>query len=893
MPCLSMHRKLKPSLLLLLLITITSASRSAAQSDNDYPEPPGPRTAQDRRYYVTQRLKGTPPKIDGVLDDEAWTEGEWAGNYRQYMPRNGARPSQDTKLKILYDDKNIYIAIRAYDTEPDKIDRKLGRRDAFIGDIVGVCFDSYFDRRAGFEFDLTAGGAKIDLVLFNGGWDTTWDAIWEGKVGSEPDAWTAEMRVPLNQLRYGNQEKQVWGMHSWRWINRNSEEAQWALVPRDSPGQLYSIGELHGIEGIPRSRHIELLPYTVGSLTSFGQEPDVKFHRDRRFEQSLGLDGKVGLTSAFTVDFTINPDFGQVEADPSVLNISAFETFYEEKRPFFLEGKRIFEFELGDELLFYSRRIGHAPSYQPVLEEGDNPYYDAPASTSILGALKLTGKTEKGLSIGVIESVTGKETAEIQSIAGNRSETIEPVSNYAVARIQRDFNQSNMILGAMLTSVHRSIQDPQLDFLPSDATTAGLDFLNYWKDKTYYLDVRAVFSDVRGSERAILGLQESSARYYQRPDADYVTLDPHSRRLRGHGGIVEFGKGANGNWRFSEGLSWRSPGLELNDLGYLRTADIITQSSEVNYVVTEPSWIFRDWRAGVEQENSWDFGGEFLSPRIGFDAGGTFSNKWKASVDVSRIGRQLDTRLLRGGPAVNLKGFWSTNLRLATDDSRRIQLEMRYHTHSYDDEQSSFRGFYPGFNFRITNPLLFSTHLEYSKNRDIFQYVTRRELADQSRDLVGRIDQRTLGLTFRVDFAISSDFTVQYYGSPYVSTGLYDQFKWFTHPRAEDYADLYHTFSGNEITYDPADGMYSIDEFGDGLREYQFRNPDFNFREFRSNLVARWEYKPGSVLYLVWTQGRSRFESITNASLQRNLSDLFSTPADNVFLVKFSYWLPF
>ena len=889
-----MRRTLKLSFFMLCSFAILAATLPAAPPErNDDPPVPGPLTPEGRRYYVTQRLRGSPPKIDGKLDDEAWREGYWASSYRQYIPRNGAKPSQDTALKILYDDQNIYVAIRAFDTEPEKIDRKLGRRDAFIGDIVGACFDSYFDHRTGFEFDLTAGGAKIDLILFNGGWDTTWDAVWEGKVGSEPNAWTAEMRIPLNQLRYGNQQEQVWGFHSWRWINRNSEEAQFALCPRDSPGQLYSIGELHGIEGIGKSRHIELLPYSVGRYRSFGQDPSVPFTRDNKIEGDLGLDGKVGLTSAFTLDFTVNPDFGQIEADPSVLNISAFETFYEEKRPFFLEGKRIFEFPLDDELLFYSRRIGHAPSYTPVLGEGDNPYFDSPSSTSILGALKLTGKTEKGLSVGVIESVTGRENARIYSIGGgSRSEAVEPVSNYAVARIQRDFNQSNTIVGAMLTSVHRNIQDPQLDFLPTDATTAGFDFLNYWKNKTYYLNVKAVFSDVRGSQDAMLGLQQSSARYFQRPDADYVTLDPNRTRLSGHGGIVEFGKGANGNWRFAEALSWRSPGLELNDLGYLRTADIVTQSSGIHYVVTEPAWIFRDWSMGIEQSNNWDFGGEFLSPEIGAEADCTFSNKWGASVDVSRFGRQLDTRLLRGGPAVSLKGFWSTNLSLSSDNSRRLFFNMRYHRHSYDDRQSGFQGFYPGLSFRITNPLVLSTDLEYSKNTDIFQYVTRQRYEDQSRDLVGRINQRTLGLTFRVDYAVTPELTIQYYGNPYVSNGIYDRFKRFTDPRARSYTDLYHTFSGSEIQLDPVLNLYRIDESGNGAFDYSFANPNFNFREFRSNLVARWEYKPGSVLYLVWTQGRSVFESVTNHSLQQNLGDLFSTPADNVFMVKFSYWLP-
>ncbi len=847
------------------------------------------RTPEGKRIYVTQRLASKPPQIDGRLDEECWKEGYWSSHYEQFMPVEGAAPSQQTELKILYDDKNIYVGIRAYDTEPEKIDRQRGRRDAFEGDIVGVCFDSYFDHRTGFEFDLTAAGSKIDLILGNNGWDTTWDAVWYGEVAMTSFGWSAEMRIPLNQLRYGDSETQVWGLHAWRWFNRNNEEDQWNMIGRNNPGQLYSIGELHGIEDLPKSRHIELLPYTVGRVTTTGPAtPDQGRKTDRA--GALGLDGKVGLTSAFTLDFTVNPDFGQVEADPAVLNISAFETFYEEKRPFFLEGKNIFNFGAGEDLLFYSRRVGQAPSYVPTVEAGQE--IDSPASTSILGALKLTGKTEGGLSVGVMESLTGEETARILWPGGSRDQTVEPMANYTVARVQKDFNRSNTILGAMVTSVHRSIQDPELDFLAGDALTGGVDFRHHWKNKTYYLDVKTLFSDVRGSREAILNLQESSARYYQRPDATHVTLDPTRTRLGGYGGEVEVGKGANGDWRFSQEVSWRSPGLELNDMGYLRVADQVSDETSVAYVMSRPSGIFREYTLSAEQQNNWDFGGEFLGSSASVGASVLFANKWKASVDLTRLGSSLDTRLLRGGSAVKIKGFWSGSYYVSSDVSRPFSAEFQYHAHRYDDRQSGFHGIYPGIRYRITDPLLLSAHLDYSLNKDIFQYVAQTELSGQRRDLVAQIDQKTLGLTFRVDYAVTPELTIQYYGNPYVSTGLYSDFKRFTNPRSNDYAELYHTFTGPEIAYDPATRIYQFDETLDGVPDYSIENPDFNFREFRSNLVARWEYKPGSVLYLVWTQGRSVFDYVTNESLGHSFGRLFSSPAENVFMVKFSYWLP-
>lgn len=843
-------------------------------------------TDEGKRIYYTVRLQGPPPRIDGQLDDDCWQQGEWSGDYTQQLPQEGAPPSQKTEIKILYDSENVYVAIKAYD-DPELIDRRRGRRDSFDGDIVGVCFDSYFDRRTGFEFDLTASGAKLDLILLNEGWDTSWDAVWHGEVGIAEWGWAAEMRIPLSQLRYGDKQVHVWGLHSWRWINRLQEEDQWNLIPRDHPGMMYSIGELHGIENIPRSRSLELLPYLLTKYRSDGRVRGVPFAEPVERESSVGLDGKYALASNLTLDFTINPDFGQVEADPAVLNISAFETFYEEKRPFFLEAKNIFKFELDNDLLFYSRRIGQAPRYLP---EAPDSYVRSPGNSSVLGAVKLSGKTVGGLSVGVIQGFTAREQATVHDSSGVRKEAVEPFSSYTVARVQQDFDRGNTVLGGMFAGVRRAIDDPHLDFLPGTALAGGIDLLHHWKDKTYYLDVRTVFSEVRGSNRAIAGLQTASARYYQRPDADYVRLDPLRDRLGGHGGSIEFGKRAHGRWRFEESLSWRSPGLELNDMGYLRIADVIRQETEVSYVVTEPVSFLRHYSVGGRQENVWNFGGEFLEPSGGIFGELGFRNRWQAELNLTRIGSALDTRLLRGGPAVRIKGFWSANYELESDRGRRLNLTFRHHAHYYDDQQSRYRGFYPGVRFRVIDALLVSTNLEMSRNRDMFQYVSRQELAGQRRDLTGLLDQKTLGLTFRVDMAITPNLTIQYYGNPFVSTGRFLDFKRFVEPRARDYSRLFRTFGAGEVDFEPALNRYLFDETGDGIPDYAIGNPDFSYREFRSNLVARWEYSPGSVLFVVWTQGRFDHQPWVRNSLAHNLGDLFSAPADNVFLVKFNHW---
>ncbi len=412
------------------LASVVFATALLLASSIAFAQAPATSHAHPPRIYTTERLAGAPPSIDGRLDDEAWKQGEWAGDYVQQLPVEGGKASQKTELKILYDDKNIYFAIRAYD-DMSKITKYPARRDSITGDVVGVCFDSLFDKRSGFEFDLNSAGTKIDLVLTNEGWDTTWDAVWDGKVAYEADAWTAEFRIPLSQLRYSPQDVQVWGIHSWRWIDRLQEESQFNLIPRSGTGRLNNFGELHGIHGLTQHRRFELLPYLLGEVKSLPDEAGNPYVGSADGKASAGLDAKIGLSSNFTLDATINPDFGQVEADPSVVNLTTYETFYEEQRPFFLEGKRIFTLGLpgsaiagnesgtlqGDQV-FYSRRIGAPPSVRPVLSEG--AFLEMPGETSIITAAKVTGKTENGLSVGFLQSVTDNEQANVWVNGGER-----------------------------------------------------------------------------------------------------------------------------------------------------------------------------------------------------------------------------------------------------------------------------------------------------------------------------------------------------------------------------------------------------------------------------------------------------------------------------------------
>lgn len=847
-------------------------------------------TEVGKRVYNTVKLHSSQPKIDGNLSDICWLEeGYWSGNYRQFIPAEGAEPSQKTEIKILYDDQNVYVAIRAFDSEPDKIDRRIGRRDDFAGDIVGVCFDSYFDHRTGFEFDLTAAGSKLDLLLLNDSWDTNWNAVWHGKVGVEDSAWTAEMKIPLSQLRYGNKEEHVWGLHAWRWINRNQEEVQWNLMPRDNPGYLYSIGEIHGIKGISKARKIELLPYTLGKIDKYPKVDGNPYATGLDNDLRFGLDGKIGISSDFTMDFTINPDFGQVEADPAVLNLTAFEIFLEERRPFFLEGKNIFDFDFGDDLLFYSRRIGHKPMRAPSLHEDE--YCESLENTTILGAIKLTGKSKNGLSVGIMESLTAREKVNITNTGDEtRKEVVEPLTNYLVGRVQKDINESNTIIGGMFTATNRYLNESYLNGLNRNAFTGGMDFRTHWKNKTYFLDVKLVGSHIDGSELAIGNLQCASARYYQRPDADYLSVDSMATVMSGHGGSIEIGKGANGRLRYSADLNWRSPGLELNDVGFLQLADVIDQGLKISYIENDPKGIFRNYQGGIGVNNYWNFGGEYLDMESHLFASGQFKNKWRANAMLMRKIDYWDMRILRGGPLVYLPGYWFNRYLVSTDNSKKLAFRLGYRMMFFDNDISNFYAITPGFTYRVINSLEISSNINYEVRRTDLQYISEYQNGEEDTYLMGMLDRKTLGLTFRINYAISPDFTIQYYANPYISTGKYDRYKRILHPDSEDYAILYHIFDNSQLSYNENENTFSIDENTDGISEYTFDNPDFNFHQFRSNLVARWEYKPGSTVFFVWSHGRSEYEQTSDYSINNGYSRLVDINSQNVFLIKLNYW---
>lgn len=834
------------------------------------------------RVYTTTRLSTPKPVIDGKLDDACWQTGEWAGDFTQLLPTEGAKPSQDTKIKVLYDDKNIYVAIRAFDTEPSKISRKLGRRDELYGDMAGINFDSYHDHRTGFEFSVTAAGQKIDLILFNPmAWDMNWNAVWYVKTGLEDSAWVAEYEIPLSQLRYSSDKEQVWGMHVWRWIDRLSEESDWEVQSMSGPGMLYAFGELKGIKDIPKSRRIEIMPYSVGKLKTFGKVPGNPFaDKGRSWLGNVGLDAKIGLTSNFTADLTVNPDFGQVESDPSVMNLTAFETLYEEKRPFFLEGLNIFKFEMGDANLFYTRRIGHAPEYQP--DQKGYEYMKYPDNTSILSAVKVSGKTSDGLAVGVMQSLTAAENAQLFSGGKTKDVRVEPLTSYTVGRVQQDYKDGNSTLGAIFTSTNRFIHDPYLEGMNRNAFTGGIDFLTQWKEKKYFLDAKLIGSSISGSADAISNLQLSSARYYQRPDAKHLRFDPSQTQLAGHGGRIKIGKGT-GLFRFTEEVNWKSPGLELNDVGFMQMADQFQQETEISYFVNKPVSIFRTYSVGLHQSNRWDYAMNYENSGLFFTSAFEFLNRWGIAPSVHYGTEWLNTRLLRGGQAVLIPEIWEENLSLHTDVSKKIFANFSAKKQASGSDNYRSTSYEASATVIPYNPLRLSFSLDYSKNMDNLQYVEAEIPLNRNR-LLGHLDQKTLGATFRIDYFITPEISLQYYGSPFASVGKFSDFKEITQARAKNYTDRYRlmdTFlDGNQLTVAAADGNPG----------YTIINPDFTFNQFRSNLVFRWEYKPGSQLFFVWGNERTGWKNDASSKVGSAIGQLKDVASNNIFLIKLSYW---
>jgi hypothetical protein len=494
------------------------------------------------------------------------------------------------------------------------------------------------------------------------------------------------------------------------------------------------------------------------------------------------------------------------------------------------------------------------------------------------------------LSVGILESVTANENAVIDKAGVRRKESVEPLTNYFVGRVQQDFNKGETVLGGIITAVNRDINNPAMDYLHTEAYTGGIDFKHYWKERTWYLSGNAEFSDVKGKEEAIIRTQESSARYFQRPDATYLSVDSTLTSLAGYGGTVKFGRSSSRKIQFQTSVTLRSPGLEFNDIGYMRYSDLIHHGTWVAFYWRDPFSIFNNFYLNTNYWMYWNFSGQLLSVYTNMNFNSQFKNRWNINGSFSRWGESISTSLLRGGPSFTVPGGEEINLNISTDETKKISFEAGTYYNIGDAGSNRYYEYWMGVEVRPMNTLSVSFDPSYNWQNNMLQYVTTMDMNGDPRYVFARIEQKTLSFTFRLNYTLNPELTLEYYGQPFVSAGKYTEFNRITVPDADAFEDRYRLYTEDEIVYSAGDNGYAIDEDADGSADYTFDNPDFNFRQFRSNLVIRWEYLPGSTLYLVWSQGRTSNANRGIFSYGEDLRQLFDIVPHNVFLLKFSYW---
>ncbi len=862
-------------------------------------QPPAP---VPKKKYVTQQIEASDLSFDGRHDEPAWGKVDWGGDFVQYQPDQGAKPTHPSQFKILYDDKFLYVGYRAFDPSPDSIVQRMSRRDEFPGDWMEINIDSYHDKRTAFSFSFSVSGVRGDEFISNNGndWDTSWNPIWTGKANIDSLGWTAEVKIPFAQLRYASGEDQVWGIQVMRRIFREEERSTWQYIPQNAGGWVSEFGELQGLKSLPPQRQVELAPYVVAQTERFEKTEGNPFADGSDQRLSVGLDGKVAITSDLILDFTVNPDFGQVEADPGAVRLDGYQNFFGERRPFFIESRNLFDYRItgseagGDydsDLLFYSRRIGAAPHGSPNLTDGEHA--EVPESATILGAAKFSGKTKNGWSVGILESITQREKATIANGDERRKEVVEPLTSYFVGRLLKDYDEGNTVIGGIFTGVNR---EDGLNWLPKSAYSGGLDVQHQWKNKWWRLKGNLLFSHLDGSEEAILGAQTAFERYFQRPNASHVEVDPTRTSLTGTGGTFKIGKvggkqdSIGGVFKFETGGTWRSPEFEINDIGFLQTADEINHFTWAGYQIQKPFSVFRNARINYNHWSRWDFGGQHTWLAFNSNIHFWFKNQWRIGTGVTWNPLEISNNALRGGSSLRKPPGIGQFAYFESDERKKVALYGSFFFAWGFDKTVRVQNYDVGMSIQILDALSLRIQPGYNRSwRKQDQYVDQMGFNGETRTIVSEVEQRSFSLTTRLNYNVTPDLTVQFYGQPFIFRAKYKNYGYVTDPLGKEYDQRFHRYASQEINF--ADDQFSVDENNDGATDYTFSKPDFNFIQFRSNLVIRWEYVPGSEAYLVWSQGSSpdAYGDLDTPLVRSLFDNVFEERGRSIFLVKWTY----
>ncbi len=850
---------------------------------------------------ITAVRTDAPPTIDGRLDDAIWARITPEKGFRRDVPSDGNPATQDTDVQIAYDQNALYIGARLHDDQPGTISRRLNRRDSFgaFNDVFFILLDSYHDHRTTFVFGVTAAGERRDALSTedgNGGLDGGYDPVWAAATSIDSLGWVAEMRIPFSQLRFSGAATQVWGIQLRRDNVRAGEAVDWQWSSKAEPGQASKFGHLLGLTDIPAPKRLEFLPYT-SSQAQFTQgiASGNPFNDGRTGSVTGGLDAKYGLTSDLTLNATINPDFGQVEADPSVVNLTAFETFFEERRPFFVEGSNIFGFNtgFGRDQLFYSRRIGRSPGQSAL---GRAAFVDEPGSSSILGAVKLSGRTKSGWSIGILDAVTGREEARLANPGDPVTTTpIEPGANYGVVRLKRDVAGGSSGYGFMGTAVNRGGTAAEFPGLTKSAYVGAADFFHRWKQNSRQISGSVGFSRIAGPNQAIAGAQLSSARYYQRPDQDYVSFDPTATTMAGTNGQLLLEK-LGGDWVYQIGGNFTSPGFELNDAGFQQEADRIRIGGLLTRQWVSPGKLGRSGSLTFQANQLYNFGGVRLAPQAGVGTVLSLHNFHTIYLNFDYRFQGLDDRTTRGGPLIETPSNFRGSLHYSTD-SRKAVSTTAGTSIAIDDDRSSSASVFAQINVQNQGRITFQITPSYQRSRQkafyLGQYADPTASATfGNRYLFAPLDQDVLSVSTRLNYYFTPALSLQLYAQPFVATGDFRSPRSLVQPRS--YGFRTYGTGGSTIATDPATGATTVDADGAGpAPSNTYGNQDFRIRSIRSNLVLRWEYRPGSTLFLVWNQSRFNFGSDPRFRPFRDLGDIFSDDMQNVLLVKANYYFSF
>ena len=850
-----------------------------------------------------ERLQGR-ITLDGRLDDAAWATAPVATNFTQGWPKPGAASTFRTEVRVLYDDAALYVGVRAFDPHPDSIAAPLARRDAtgIYSDWVHVIVDSYHDRRTAFRFSTNPRGVQKDVLHSDDrNEDVDWDAVWQVATRIDAAGWTAEYRIPLSQLRFGPAPLgtvRTWGLQVQRDIARLQERDTWAPWTGNSPGYVSLAGDLTNIAGLPVPRRLEIQPYASQRVTRAPGAAANPFYRHTAMRTSVGADIKAGLPNGLTLNGSINPDFGQVEVDPAVVNLTAFETFFPEKRPFFVEGASVFNFgqlrvnsTYGYQQFFYSRRVGRPPT-RSLYEDGTTAYADVPDATTILGAAKLSGRTGPW-TVGLLDAVTNQADGRFVTSDGVRGDApVAPRSNYFVGRVRRDLG-SNTTLGGLLTNTQRSLGDSVLaSTLRGGATVGGLDFEHRWGGQTWSLGGYVAGSRVTGRPGVITAAQQSSARYYQRPDARGLGVDSSQTTLSG--GMAELALARQGAASFSLDLKQVSPGFEMNDLGFQSRVDYRSATVSGGYYHDRPWHGFRSWGTFGGMNNAWNTGGNHIWQSLFVNANGQLRNLWGIGGYAGYNPATLDDRATRGGPLLRRPASYSGAVWGSTSPRRAVsgytELDFGHdRAGGWQLSASPSVEVRPGSSVRLTlGPTL-------SRQYDTRQYVSTATdptatATFGARYIFGALTQTTLSADTRVEWTFSPQLSLQLYAQPFVSVGRYASFAALTAPQAAGLAQF-----GRELgtsVRDPASHEVTLDADGSGpASAIALGNPDFKIRSLRGNAVLRWEYRPGSALFVVWQQARNDAFDDGRFGAGRDVGAIFRDVPTNVFLVKATFWL--